>query len=248
MSAPAVKSLAHKACPSQVLISAVDRRGSDASIPRAHRAVPTGRRTVPAVLLAEGLRQAGFAAAHTTLDVPLDASFLLDEVALVLSGDPVPFPDYGPALLRYEVAASDVGRRGCRFDMTVLDPAGTTVATGHALTRWLRPAQYAAVRREHPTTTIRRMAEGDVAWDLDDPFLFDHPVDHVPGMLFVAAAEERADGAQNGTLRGGVFRGGLWTFPRFAELDAPIVVEPDGAGLAFRQRDERVAAFLPADG
>lgn len=241
MSAPTLKSLAHKSCESQVLISAVDSQGSAVSIPRAHRVVPTGRRTVPTVLLVEGLRQAGFAAAHTTLDVPLDASFLLDEVALVLTGAPVPFPDYGPSALRYEVSASDVDRRGCRFDMTVLAPSGTTVATGHALTRWLRPAQYAAVRRERPAPTTRRMDEGDVAWDLDDPFHFDHPADHVPGILFVAVAEDHAM-----NVRGGSFRGGRWAFPRFAELDAPIVVDDDGTALAFRQRGELVASFLPA--
>ncbi|RDH78881.1 hypothetical protein DVS77_09790 [Mycolicibacterium moriokaense] len=66
--------------------------------------------------------------------------------------------------------------------------------------------------------------------DRSDPVFFDHPLDHVPGMLLVAAGLELADHGSmldhaNVTVR--------LNFTKFCELDGPVEVtaarEPDGA-------------------
>ena len=55
--------------------------------------------------------------------------------------------------------------------------------------------------------------------DLDDPFFFDHPLDHVPGMLLVTGLLDLVLGGVVGS--GGRVRTALW-FPRFCELDEPV--------------------------
>lgn len=231
--APApLRTLAHKACESQVLLAALDGDDVHVRIPRAHRVVETGRRDVPLVLLIEALRQAGFAFIHARLGIAADVSFLLDETSFTLPSGRIPFPEYGPAELVFRMRVSAVTRRGGRFDAVVRDSSGAVRGRGRATTRWLTRAQYAAVRRGAPVAVEERMERGHVPWHLDDPFFFDHPVDHLPGMLLVAATTERTDDA-----------GGTWRFPRFAELDAPVSVLPAADGLQFLQRGEVVVAF-----
>lgn len=65
------------------------------------------------------------------------------------------------------------------------------------------------------------VSRGLVRVDLDDPVFFDHPLDHVPGMLLVVAGLELAEHAAmlrpaNVDLR--------LTFTKFCELDAPVEV------------------------
>jgi hypothetical protein len=67
----------------------------------------------------------------------------------------------------------------------------------------------------------RSMARGVARVDLGDPVFFDHPLDHVPGMLIVAATLELAEHGSmlepdNVTVR--------LTFTKFCELGAPVDV------------------------
>ncbi|MGV0849831.1 hypothetical protein [Mycolicibacterium phlei] len=67
----------------------------------------------------------------------------------------------------------------------------------------------------------RGMSRGFARIDLTDPVFFDHPLDHVPGMLPAVAVLELAEhdsmlDPDNITLR--------LTFTRFCELDAPVLV------------------------
>ncbi|HZN18585.1 MAG TPA: AfsA-related hotdog domain-containing protein [Micromonosporaceae bacterium] len=77
-----------------------------------------------------------------------------------------------------------------------------------------------------------------LAVDLDDPFFFDHPLDHVPGMMLISALLELVRTStpepSGGTRRPGLRRLAtvLW-FPRFCELDEPTELgacPPSGAG------------------
>ena len=65
--------------------------------------------------------------------------------------------------------------------------------------------------------------------DLDDPFFFDHPLDHVPGMLLVTGLLDLVVGA--GAPAGSRLTVALW-FPRFCELGEEIELRacPSAAG------------------
>ena len=67
----------------------------------------------------------------------------------------------------------------------------------------------------------RGMSRGFACVDLSDPVFFDHPLDHVPGMLLTAAILELAEHdsileSDNVTFR--------LTFTRICELNAPVQV------------------------
>lgn len=74
------------------------------------------------------------------------------------------------------------------------------------------------------TVNVARSAgdyHGLVRVDRHDPVFFDHPLDHVPGMLLVVAGLELADHAAMLRPANVSFR---LTFTRFCELDAPVEV------------------------
>nr|WP_240977747.1 AfsA-related hotdog domain-containing protein [Planctomonas sp. JC2975] len=76
--------------------------------------------------------------------------------------------------------------------------------------------------------------------DESDPFFFDHPVDHLPGMLLLHAAallHEDVHGAPPRSLTVG--------FPAFGELRAETTIEatlaPSGLEVAFVQGARTIA-------
>ena len=79
--------------------------------------------------------------------------------------------------------------------------------------------------------TGRGMARGFARADLHDPVFFDHPLDHVPGMLLAVASLELAEHLLMLEPDNVTFR---VTFTKFCELGAPVEVtatrEADGAG------------------
>ncbi|MFV0130031.1 ScbA/BarX family gamma-butyrolactone biosynthesis protein [Streptomyces sp. HMX112] len=81
-------------------------------------------------------------------------------------------------------------------------------------------------------------ATGGTAWllrvDTSHPVLFDHAVDHVPGMLLIEAAHQAAHAA--GTGGHTEIRGVTCSFFRYVELDSPCLISatppvPAGDGL-----------------
>lgn len=58
--------------------------------------------------------------------------------------------------------------------------------------------------------------------DVNHPFFFDHPLDHVPGILLVTGLLDLVTGGWSKTTRTGNLQLGL-SFPRFCELDQPTV-------------------------
>lgn len=88
-------------------------------------------------------------------------------------------------------------------------------------------------------------APGVLDVDPTDPFYFDHPLDHVPGILLFIGLLDRVQAARRqpaaglpGTNGGAGDAGQLvaaFTFGRFCELDAPIgtCVEPDEGARAW---------------
>ncbi len=79
-----------------------------------------------------------------------------------------------------------------------------------------------------------------LGWRHPDPFFFDHPLDHVPGMLFAQAALDA-----HVMLRGRPAWAIAVECTRFAELDDPVEItaEDDGARCVtvFEQYGRQVA-------
>jgi hypothetical protein len=132
---------------------------------------------------------------------------------------------------------------------TVLRRDGHTAATGHASFTCTSPAVYQRIRgRRQPDHgcpqlpladpvnphTVGRQSPTDVVlsptarphhWqlraDTRHPVLFDHPVDHVPGMVLIEAARQ----ATTATLGRACLPLRIeTTFTRYAELDAPCTL------------------------
>ncbi|MDX3850028.1 ScbA/BarX family gamma-butyrolactone biosynthesis protein [Streptomyces sp. AK02-01A] len=164
---------------------------------------------------------------------------------------------------------------GLRYE-AVVHRDGQTVATGGASFDCVAPAVYRRLRGERavssgvrrpplgtpvPPGSVGRSTPLDVVlsptgdaqvWQLradpGHPILFDHPVDHIPGMVLLEAARQAA----NSLMRAGhcVLTSFSAEFPRFAELDLPCRIEArnmpgDFAGLPSvlvtgHQEDEEV--------
>ena len=115
------------------------------------------------------------------------------------------------------------------------------------------PALAPSTPRAIPARTIDALdsaphggvSRGLIRVDRQDPVFFDHPLDHVPGMLLVVAGLELAEHAA--MLRPANVRFSL-TFTRFCELDAPIEVsatrETGGNTIEFVQSGRSIARGL----
>ncbi|KIF05713.1 hypothetical protein PL81_11660 [Streptomyces sp. RSD-27] len=136
---------------------------------------------------------------------------------------------------------------------TVARRDGHVVATGRTSFTCTSPAVYRRIRPEHvlrpdhrplPLTapaapqTVGRLSPTDVVlspigqenrWqlrvDTSHPVLFDHPVDHVPGMVLMEAARQAAAAALG--RRSFLPLGISAEFKRYVELDAPCVIESE---------------------
>ncbi|MFE4171378.1 ScbA/BarX family gamma-butyrolactone biosynthesis protein [Streptomyces sp. NPDC056909] len=139
---------------------------------------------------------------------------------------------------------------GLRYE-AVVRRDGRTVATGGAAFVCAAPAVYRRLRGERasrsdvrrppltapvPPGSVGRSTAYDVVlsptgeervWllrvDTGHPVLFDHPVDHIPGMVLLEAARQAANSVLPGGAR--VLTGFTAEFPRFAELDAECRIE-----------------------
>ncbi|MBP1819296.1 hypothetical protein [Mycobacterium sp. OAE908] len=89
------------------------------------------------------------------------------------------------------------------------------------------------------------VSRGFIRVDLHDPVFFDHPLDHVPGMLLVVAGLELAEHAAMLRPANVSFR---LTFAKFCELDAAIEVsatrETGGNPFEFIQSGRCIATGL----
>jgi hypothetical protein len=89
------------------------------------------------------------------------------------------------------------------------------------------------------------VSRGLVRVDLHDPVFFDHPLDHVPGMLLVVAGLELAEHAAMLRPANVSFR---LSFNKFCELDAPVEVtatrETGGNTVGFVQSGRSIARGL----
>lgn len=111
-------------------------------------------------------------------------------------------------------------------------PTGTTHITGAPID----PARVGRCNAENVVLTEEMAAvDGNRSWglriDSTHPIFFDHPVDHIPGMVLLEAARQAAYAVTGRPDR--LVTGISGTFTRYAELDAPCRVEAvPGASVA----------------
>ena len=244
-----------------------DRFTICAQWPRGHRVFrPDEFGRADPMLLLETVRQAGLAVSHLGFGVPLDwRSLMLDVGFELLTDEPASRTEVVATL-----HCTDIRRRGTRLgSMTVRLTLGTddrAFATGSGTVRWLPGSVYRALRaRSMPQpgpgradvfavpTRDRAAADsllaapgGDplvrvVVVPLGHPVYFDHPLDHVPGMVLVDAAWQ----AVRDLLPGARLQGCRMSLPAFTEL-GPVVqvrLQPASTEVRFRiTQDDRPTA------
>lgn len=218
---------------------------------RSHIRMPAPGGDLPISLMLEASRQAGIAIAHVGFEVDLDKLFLLDRVEMSWVGGAPAVPCAEPFEAELDVIVSGVRLRAgrvyeLRFKGSWL-VEGVVVAVAAASMRCISPDVYRALRRhappiesaiEHGPEMIRRDDTGRlvVGWDPFDPMLFDHELDHVPGMALV---DSMLAVSPESTSIGIVFH-------QLAELNAPIHLEIDRSSTevryAFVQGERPVAS------
>ncbi|MFI7386519.1 ScbA/BarX family gamma-butyrolactone biosynthesis protein [Streptomyces sp. NPDC049813] len=202
------------------------------------------------LLAAETLRQAGMLVAHAEFGIPLGHRFLMWDLALSVDPAQLTV-GAAPATIEIEVSCRDVKRRrdvvtGFRCDV-VIRRDGRTAATGSSSFTSMTPSVYGRLRGERerdprilpltaPTApqTVGRTSPMDVVlspvgrpdvWqlrvDTRHPVLFEHPVDHVPGMALLEAARQAASAHLGRSCQ---LLAITSEFENYAELDAPCLI------------------------
>ncbi|MEU5979081.1 ScbA/BarX family gamma-butyrolactone biosynthesis protein [Streptomyces sp. NPDC047315] len=228
------------------------------------------------LLAAETIRQSVTLLSHAELGVPLGYQFLLSELSVSVQPQHLRI-GATPAGIDVDVTFPELRERrgtptGGRFE-AVLRSGRRVVATGSGTYTCMNPTVYRRVRGELsgtvvpltapvPPQSVGRMSPMDVVlspigepdrWtlrvDTQHPILFDHPVDHVPGMLLIEAARQAAI-----SLLGPSFQLPLAiesAFVRYVELDAPCVIEArrvdsahGGTAMQIRGLQGGAEAFL----
>ncbi len=204
------------------------------------------------MIAVETIRQAGLLVAHAEYGVPLEYQFIVRSIELT-THTAVPVGRL-PAELDLQLDADDIERRGqhlshmrCTFNFfqgaeNVITGSGTFTCVPARLYRRLRGSRACAapttpqppavpgemVARRGEQNVLLAPGRGPRAWrlrvDPAHPVLFDHPVDHVPGMALLEAARQAAEAVtEPGLLPTRI----QVAFQRYVEFDAPCWIEAE---------------------
>lgn len=207
------------------------------------------------LLVAETVRQAGALLAHTAYEVPLGHQFVLTELRittrpehLLMGAAPAQ-----PVLHITVTDVTRRGGRpaGFRYDAEIR-LGEVRVATAHLAATWTSAAVYrrlrggrtaatvsalpvpsglppAAVDRALPADVVLAPAGHPDGWqlrvDTGHAVFFDHPLDHVPGMLLLEAARQAARVRIRTAHRTPASFHAL--FHQYGELDLPLWIEAE---------------------
>jgi hypothetical protein len=229
--------------------------------PRAHSFFGPKAGLHDPMLLAETIRQATLAIAHQVFGVPRNANFVLqemsftiDEPGLRLEGRPADMVLIGAAhdiRRRGDVLAGmrleygvyrDMRRVGCaEIGFRVISAASYERLRGERFGRtdvpvtMPPPVPAGPVGRTVETDVVLAATPADNVWrlrvDQRHPVMFDHPTDHVPGMVAMEAARQAALSLAG--CADAVPVSGTFVFARYIELDEPCTIAAelrDGAG------------------
>jgi hypothetical protein len=192
---------------------------ASAQWPRWHVFFGSGDHGFDSALVVETLRQVTVLIAHTQLHVPLGMQFLMSDMSVAMIPGAIRDPSL-PAEVTVEVVISQVRARGhvaagFRSNAVFL-VGGQIIADGSAGARIVDPETYNRIRprlinQSIRKTTVRPLPAAAVghqaAWnvvlgqglkmsnwplhvDVSNPILFDHPLDHVPGVLMIEAVRQ----------------------------------------------------------
>ncbi|AXB46546.1 hypothetical protein A4R43_32240 [Amycolatopsis albispora] len=203
------------------------------------------------MLMAETIRQAGLLIAHSEFGVALDWKFIVHRQSFSLGSDGLRL-GARPAHIVLAVTSHDHKRRGKRIAGGRLEVGcyrdGERIGSGGAVWSAVSPSAYRRLRGERadvvtevePLAGVSPASVGrdrvrDVAlapgtrdreWvlrvDQSHPVMFDHPVDHVPGMVTMEAARQAAKlaiGRPHALPVGADFH-----FEHYLETDLPTLV------------------------
>lgn len=252
------RTLVHRWSVSEVFLTALNCDGPErvsaaAQWPRQHAYFDTADSSYCLLLGAETFRQVVIAALHDTGLAAPDAAFVMRRMGVAWAR-PCPVVGSRPLDLRVDLAMTPAGRRG-RFDLVVtisdaegelLTGTGVVVVLAPAVFSGLRGGRTAPVTRVDPPATLDCHAVGrtrardvvlagaesgpwEVRIDTTHPTLFDHPCDHVPGMLLFEAARQ----AVNLSAAGRTLVSVNADFSAYLEIDAPTHVDAKPVDGAF---------------
>ncbi|MEV7026601.1 ScbA/BarX family gamma-butyrolactone biosynthesis protein [Kitasatospora sp. NPDC093558] len=232
--------------------------------PRSHSYYyAAGERLHDPLLFAETVRQLLPLLSHAAYDVPFGHQLIWDRFSFELNAAALHI-ECRPAELHLHISCHDIThRRGVLSGMAMEVVASRDgVHLGTALSRFTchSPTVYARLRgrpdgsptaipvppplaphhamRDRLSDVVLSHAVTANRWqlrvDTDHPVLFDHPVDHAPGMLLIEAARQAGHAASYPSH--GVLVGLDNAFGQYAELDAPCWIQ--AAPLPGQQPNE----------
>ncbi|MFJ7267393.1 ScbA/BarX family gamma-butyrolactone biosynthesis protein [Streptomyces sp. NPDC099050] len=249
------RELVHRASVSEVFLTHWETNSPDsftvkAQWPRGHALfVPSGGYQDP-LLLVESVRQAGALLSHAEYGVPFGYQFLMSDMSYsaqagALAVGPVP-TEVELLVDCYDIVRRGTRLAGLRYRVTVMRD-GLPLAVAEAAFTCASPSVYERLRGERGTVapapsapiapalvgrTCSRdvvLSAGDSAWqlrfDTTHPIFFDHPVDHVPGMVLIEAARQAAHAGAG--LPHALPVHLTSAFERYVEFDAPCWIEAE---------------------
>ncbi|GAA4167131.1 AfsA-related hotdog domain-containing protein [Gryllotalpicola koreensis] len=258
------RSAAHRSTRSESLVWAIEAVSptdwrADVEIPRSHWLCHPTPDRVPVTLLAEAFRQAGLAICVAGLGMGQSMHFIVSSMTVRVEPENLRFPRFGALEGTLEVHFAGITQRKGIPHVLEVEYNLPGIASGRVDARVLVDRDYRAIRRNAAELdacvrpfggdlieTVARSGDqlaARLGVDESDPFFFDHPVDHLPGMLLLHSAavmHEREHGAPPRFL--------TVSFPAFGELradtDISATVTPRGIDAAFTQGGRLIASAL----
>lgn len=172
------------------------------------------------LLISETLRQVCLYVAFAHLGIPVGAHVLIEQFSVRQSMHRLPSRDPAVVFIEVEVETDRAPHTPRRLVLrTVFRHGDRVVASASGAARAIPPDTFTRLRERRSTTGERRQPGGHrLRIDLSHPVYFDHPTDHVPGLMLVDYAL-RAPRAAN--LSGWHAEQFSANFQEFVELDAP---------------------------
>ncbi|MGW0560696.1 ScbA/BarX family gamma-butyrolactone biosynthesis protein [Streptomyces sp. NPDC003016] len=243
----ALKKYVHLHREEAVLLTGWSSRGSDRYTVTARWPAAAGGPCEP-WLVTQTIRQSCLVVAHAERSVPLAHQTLMERLDFSLARD-YRVPRDEPVDLTVDVFCRSTGHRSMRVELTLLH-AGRPVGESVVDFSWIAPAVYRRLRGEHlhvawgegpvpapvAAHTVGRDHASDVVlapagrpgrWqlrtDVGNAVLYDHPVDHVPGLVLIEAACQAAQALTGPAVFCPVEVAS--TYARYVEFDVPCWIE-----------------------
>ncbi|MFE6984886.1 ScbA/BarX family gamma-butyrolactone biosynthesis protein [Streptomyces griseus] len=242
------KEYVHLHSDAAVLLTGWSALGGDRYTVTARWPEDPARSSYDPVRLTQTIRQACLLIAHAERAVPLSHQTLMDRMDFSVDpGHRIPYRL--PVDLTLALKCESTGRRSLHVRMAIsLD--GRQIADSLIDFSWIAPTVYSRVRGEYrhaawgeasvpapiPAHTVGRASASDVVlaptdepdrWqlrvDVGNKALYDHPVDHVPGLVLIEAAYQAAHALTGpGSPVPHVVTS---AYDRYVEFDAPCWME-----------------------